>query len=45
VDVKPTDAIAFASSIAVVLVSSACATWIPARRAGRANPSDALRGD
>lgn len=45
VDVSPTDRFAFVSSIAVVLATAVLATWIPARRAGRANPSDALRGD
>lgn len=45
VDVGPTDLVAFSASIVVVFVTAVLATWVPARRAGRADPSDALRGE
>jgi len=45
VDVAPTDAAAFGASIAAIVVAAAMATWVPARRAGRADPSEALRGE
>jgi ABC-type antimicrobial peptide transport system permease subunit len=41
--VSPRDPVAFAASAAVLLVASAAACLIPARRATRVNPVDALR--
>ena len=44
VGVSPTDKFAFAASI-VVCPPAVLATWVPARRAGRADASDAMRRD
>jgi predicted permease len=41
--VTPRDALAYAGVAAVVLVAGAVAAWIPAERAGRVDPVDALR--
>jgi len=41
--VSPRDPVAFGVSGAVLLVVSMAACWIPARRATRVNPVDALR--
>jgi ABC-type antimicrobial peptide transport system permease subunit len=45
VDVTPTDVTALGASIAAIVATAVVATWIPARRAGRADPSEALRGE
>ncbi|MEP6833011.1 MAG: ADOP family duplicated permease [Gemmatimonas sp.] len=45
VDVSRTDNFAFGLSVAVVVLSAMLATWVPARRAGKADPTDSLRGD
>jgi ABC-type antimicrobial peptide transport system permease subunit len=41
--VSPHDPIAFAISAAVLMAVSALACWIPARRAARVNPLEAIR--
>jgi ABC-type antimicrobial peptide transport system permease subunit len=41
--VKPTDPLAFAGSVAVVISVSLIACWIPARRAASIDPMQALR--
>ncbi len=42
-DVTTTDPLTFTVVPAAVLAIAACATWIPARRASRADPMEALR--
>jgi putative ABC transport system permease protein len=41
--VSATDPASFAALTAVLLVVAAVALWLPARRASRVNPIDALR--
>jgi putative ABC transport system permease protein len=41
-DVPYTDAVAFVAATAVLAITSLVATWVPARRATRADPIDAL---
>jgi putative ABC transport system permease protein len=43
--VSPRDPLAFGTAAAMLLAVSAAACWIPARRATRVNPIDALRFD
>lgn len=42
---SPTDALTFAAVIAVLIVVSLWASYVPARRAMRVNPVEALRGE
>jgi ABC-type antimicrobial peptide transport system permease subunit len=44
-DVKALDPLVFSIAPAVLALAALCATLIPARRATRVNPLDALRGD
>ncbi|MGV3709603.1 MAG: ABC transporter permease [Gemmatimonas sp.] len=44
-EVKPTDPATFASIVVILLLSVAAASWIPARRAARIQPTEALRQD
>jgi predicted permease len=44
-DVSPRDPVVFGGVAAVLLASALVATLVPARRATRANPSDALRAE
>jgi putative ABC transport system permease protein len=43
--VSASDPLTFAAAITVVTTIVALASWLPARRAARVNPSDALRGE
>jgi putative ABC transport system permease protein len=43
--VKPLDGVAIAGAVAVLLVCSAFAGWIPARRAANVEPMEALRAE
>jgi predicted permease len=43
--VSPTDPLTFAGSSAVLLAVAAVASWLPARRAARIDPMEALRRD
>jgi hypothetical protein len=43
-DAHPTDPLALGVTVLLVLVA-ACASWIPARRAARTNPVEAMRAD
>lgn len=45
VDVKPTDPVTFASVAVIFLVVSVIASWLPAFRAARLNPTIALRNE
>jgi len=42
-DVSPADPVTFASVFLLLFAASVLASWIPARRAVRINPVDALR--
>lgn len=44
-DVTPTDTRTFVSSLVVLIAVATLAAWIPARRATRVQPSEALRAD
>ena len=44
-DVTPTDTRTLVSSLAVLIAVATLAAWIPARRATRVQPSEALRAD
>lgn len=44
-DVNPTDPTTFAAIVVVLVVCVAAASWIPARRAARIQPTEALRQD
>ncbi len=44
-EVRPMDAMTLAGAVAMVLVVSSLATWMPARRAARVDPAEALRSD
>lgn len=44
-DVNPTDPTTFTAIIAVLVASVTAASWIPARRASRIQPTEALRQD
>jgi ABC-type antimicrobial peptide transport system permease subunit len=41
--VKPSDPVAFAGSVVVVLLVAVGASWLPARRAAAVQPMEALR--
>jgi ABC-type lipoprotein release transport system permease subunit len=43
--VTPSDAPTYAGVLAVLGAASLVACWVPARRAGRVNPVDALRDE
>jgi ABC-type antimicrobial peptide transport system permease subunit len=45
VGVSPSDQISFAVSLAVVIAVSLAASYLPARRASRMDPTEALRMD
>jgi putative ABC transport system permease protein len=45
VGVKPTDPIKFAVMARVFTAIAAAASWLPARRAARLDPTQALRGE
>ena len=44
-EVAPTDPTALGAATAVLLAAALLASWIPARRAARVNPIEALRSD
>jgi predicted permease len=44
-DVRPLDPLAFAGALLVFVTGAWFAAWLPARRAGRRDPLDALRAD
>ena len=44
-DITPTDSRTLVSSLIVLIVVATVAAWIPARRATRVQPTDALRAD
>ena len=41
--VGPVDPVTFAGTIAVLIVTAAAASWLPARRAARLDPVETLR--
>jgi len=43
--VRPTDALTFVAAASVLVVASAAASWVPARRATQVDPNVALRAD
>jgi putative ABC transport system permease protein len=43
IGIKPFDAVAFAATSALMVSVAALATWVPARRAARVDPMEALR--
>jgi predicted permease len=43
--VAPWDPFAIVGAVSILLAMAACASWIPARRAGRVDPAEALRAD
>jgi predicted permease len=43
-DVAPVDPPTYAAAAAILLIAAAGATWLPARRASRVHPAEALRG-
>lgn len=42
--VAPVDATTYALAVVILLVAAAAATYLPARRASRVHPAEALRG-
>jgi len=44
-EVAPTDPVTLASAAATLVVFALLASWIPARRAARVDPTEALRAD
>lgn len=42
--VKPTDPATFGATAAIILATAALGSWLPARRASKVAPTDALRG-
>jgi ABC-type antimicrobial peptide transport system permease subunit len=44
-EVGPTDPLALGGTVAVIGAFALLASWIPARRASRVNPAEALRAD
>jgi ABC-type antimicrobial peptide transport system permease subunit len=44
-EIAPADPIALGTSTGILLVCALAASWIPARRAARVNPTEALRAD
>jgi ABC-type lipoprotein release transport system permease subunit len=45
IGIEPTDPLTYAAMAAAFLLIAALATWIPAQRAAKLDPSSALRGD
>jgi ABC-type antimicrobial peptide transport system permease subunit len=45
IGVAPYDAAALAAAVAIAIGASAIATWLPAHRAGRADPIEALKAE
>ena len=43
--VEPTDPVVFAATSLVIVSIAALAAWLPARRAARVDPMEALRGE
>jgi putative ABC transport system permease protein len=43
--VEPTDPATYAAIVAIALATAAAACWIPARRAARVDPAEALRAE
>jgi ABC-type antimicrobial peptide transport system permease subunit len=43
--VRPTDPVTFVCAILLMIAAAAAATYIPARRATRIDPNEALRHD
>jgi len=44
-EVGPTDPVTLGGATAVLVLFALAASWIPARRAARVNPIEAMRGD
>ena len=44
-EIAPTDPIALGAATGMLVVFALLASWIPARRAARVNPMEALRAD
>jgi ABC-type lipoprotein release transport system permease subunit len=44
-EVAPTDPVALVGATGVLIFFALAASWIPARRAARVNPIEAMRGD
>jgi ABC-type antimicrobial peptide transport system permease subunit len=44
-EIAPTDPLTLAGASAILIAFALLASWIPARRAARVNPIDALRSD
>jgi ABC-type antimicrobial peptide transport system permease subunit len=43
--ISPRNVIAFAAPLVPVIAAATAAVWLPARRAARLNPTDALRSE
>jgi putative ABC transport system permease protein len=44
-DLQPSDPVTYVSIIVLLVCAAAAANWIPARRAARVDPVEALRAD